>query len=72
MQSKRENEVFDFGYAEPKPILSKDSARRMQSKRENEVFDFGYAEPRPIFHRYKGKEAEHIKKREKTAFWHYL
>ena len=44
----------------------------MQSKRKNRIFTFGYAEPKPIFHRYKGIETEHIKKREKTAFWHYL
>lgn len=72
MQSKRENKVFTFNYAEPKPILSKDSANRMQSKRGNNVFTFDYAEPKPIFHRNKGIAAGHIKKREKAAFWHYL
>ena len=44
----------------------------MQSKKENKVFTFDYAEPKPIFHRNKGIAAGHIKKREKTAFWHYL
>jgi hypothetical protein len=37
---KKKTKFFYFGMAEPPPILSKDSERRVQWQKENEVFLF--------------------------------
>ncbi|WP_302526537.1 hypothetical protein, partial [Phocaeicola barnesiae] len=42
------NKVFQFDYAEPYPILFKNSERREQRQTKNKVFQFDYAEPYPI------------------------
>jgi len=39
------NEVSRFDYAEPHPVLFKDSERREQKQMGNEVSRFDYAEP---------------------------